>query len=112
MKRDAPAPGAVTLEGRVSTYSGMPVNNATVDISVTGASRWRWFVPQVIMVILATLIPKNIISIREIIPYLSKYIGIPIIFVLFPLILILANIKYKHLNKSNSSNIRKEEKNN
>lgn len=69
-------------------------------------------IPVVIMVILATLIPKNIISIREIIPYLSKYIGIPIIFVLFPLILILANIKYKHLNKSNSSNIRKEEKNN
>lgn len=47
VKRDTPTPGAVTLEGRVSTYSGMPVSNATVDISVTGASRWRWFVPQI-----------------------------------------------------------------
>lgn len=47
VKRDTPVSGAVTLEGRVSTYSGMPVSNATVDISITGASRWRWFVPQV-----------------------------------------------------------------
>ena len=46
VKRDTPMAGFVTIEGRVSTYSGMPVGNAKVDLSVTGASRWRWFIPQ------------------------------------------------------------------
>lgn len=46
VKRDVPARGAVTLEGQAKTYAGMPVPGANVAISLTGATRWRWFVPQ------------------------------------------------------------------
>lgn len=71
---------------------------------LTNVSNVKPFViPVVIIVILVTLIPKNIISLREIAPFVSKYIGIPIIFMLFPLILLFANIKHKRLNRGKSS---------
>lgn len=46
VRRDVPAPGAVTLEGVAKTYSGMPVAGADVAVTLLGASRWRWFRPQ------------------------------------------------------------------
>ncbi len=45
VKRDAPTQGAVTLIGTARTYSGMPVADATVNVTVNGAQRWRWFAP-------------------------------------------------------------------
>lgn len=45
VKRDAPTQGAVTLAGTARTYSGMPVADATVNVTVNGAERWRWFAP-------------------------------------------------------------------
>ncbi len=46
IQRDVPVSGAVTISGRVATYSGMPVADASVEVSVEGAYRWRWYVPQ------------------------------------------------------------------
>lgn len=46
VERDVPAPGAVRLTGKARTYSGMPVVGAKVDVTVQGASRWRWFAPE------------------------------------------------------------------
>ncbi|MDE6270345.1 MAG: hypothetical protein K2M12_05765 [Muribaculaceae bacterium] len=39
--RDAPARGDVSLSGRAVTYSGMPVADAEVEITVSQAWRWR-----------------------------------------------------------------------
>lgn len=47
VRRDAPAKNDVTIEGRVATYSGMPVAGAKVAAAIQAASRWRWFVPQI-----------------------------------------------------------------
>lgn len=44
--RDLPKKGSVTLKGEAMTYSGMPVASAKVDLSLRGATRWRWFTPQ------------------------------------------------------------------
>lgn len=46
VERDVPVPGAVRLTGKARTYSGMPVVGAKVDVTVQGASRWRWFAPE------------------------------------------------------------------
>ncbi len=45
VERDVPAKGSVRLSGSATTYSGMPVAGADVKITVSGASRWRWFYP-------------------------------------------------------------------
>ncbi|MDE6854505.1 MAG: hypothetical protein K2J38_05560, partial [Muribaculaceae bacterium] len=47
VRRDAPAKNDVTIEGRVATYSGMPVVGAKVSAAIQAASRWRWFVPKI-----------------------------------------------------------------
>ncbi len=47
VRRDAPSKDDVTIEGRVATYSGMPVAGAKVAAAIQAASRWRWFVPQI-----------------------------------------------------------------
>lgn len=46
VERDVPTPGAVRLTGKARTYSGMPVIGAKVDVTIEGASRWRWFAPE------------------------------------------------------------------
>ncbi len=56
VQRDVPQPGAVTIEGIAKTYSGMPVAKANVAVTLQGASRWRWFVPQ------TTLTTMNVIT--------------------------------------------------
>lgn len=38
--------GSVAISGTVTTYTGMPVANARIDVTVSGAYRWRWFSPQ------------------------------------------------------------------
>ncbi len=45
IERDVPQPGSVRVSGNARTYTGMPVAGATVDITLTGANRWRWFSP-------------------------------------------------------------------
>lgn len=57
-------------------------------------------IPLCIIILLITLIPKNIMQAREIGTFLSKYICTPLIFIILPIILIFANLKYKR-NKSN-----------
>lgn len=44
--RDKPEEGAVTLEGKATTYAGMPVTGASVEATIRGASRWRFFMPE------------------------------------------------------------------
>lgn len=47
VERDAPAPGSVSIRGRVSTYSGMPVEGARITADVSRARRWwNFFYPQ------------------------------------------------------------------
>lgn len=41
--RDRPARGDVSISGRAVTFSGMPVADARVDITVSEAWRWRWW---------------------------------------------------------------------
>ena len=53
--------------------------------------------PICIMIIILTLLPRNMIQAREFGDYLSKYFGTPITFIVFPIIIILANLKYKKL---------------
>lgn len=43
VERDVPTPGAVRLTGKARTYSGMPVIGAKVEVTVEGATRWRWY---------------------------------------------------------------------
>ena len=45
VERDVPAKGCVRISGNATTFSGMPVVNADVNITVSGAMRWRWFAP-------------------------------------------------------------------
>lgn len=52
-------------------------------------------IPLCIIILLITLIPKNIMQAREIGTFLSKYICTPLIFIILPIILIFANLKYK-----------------
>lgn len=47
VQRDIPKAGDVTLSGVVKTYSGMPVAGAVVSVKISGANRWRWFIPSV-----------------------------------------------------------------
>ena len=42
ISRDFPAPGAVTVSGSAHTYSGMPVADASVDVTLSAATRGRW----------------------------------------------------------------------
>lgn len=56
-------------------------------------------IPICIIIFLITLIPRNIMQVREIGIFLSKYICTPFIFVILPIILIFANLKYKKHNK-------------
>ncbi len=46
ISRDVPAKGDITLSGIATTYSGMPVADAAVNLKLTGAMRWRWFSPE------------------------------------------------------------------
>lgn len=46
VERDVPTPGAVRLTGKARTYSGMPLVGAKVEVTIEGASRWRWFAPE------------------------------------------------------------------
>lgn len=45
IERGVPGKGDITLSGVATTYSGMPVAGATVEVTLTGATRWRWFSP-------------------------------------------------------------------
>lgn len=45
VERDVPAKGAVRISGNATTFSGMPVANADVNVTISGAMRWRWFSP-------------------------------------------------------------------
>lgn len=45
VERNMPHNGMVTIMGRARTYSGMPVANAEVKATISGANRWRWFTP-------------------------------------------------------------------
>ena len=51
--------------------------------------------PICIAIIVLTLLPRNMIQAREFGNYLSKYFATPITFIVFPLIMIFANLKYK-----------------
>ena len=53
--------------------------------------------PICIMIIILTLLSRNIIQAREFGNFLSKYFGTPLTFIVFPIIMILANLKYKKL---------------
>ncbi len=46
ISRDVPAKGDITLSGVATTFSGMPVADAAVNLKLTGAMRWRWFSPE------------------------------------------------------------------
>lgn len=46
VQRDVPAKGAVRVEGRARTFSGMPVANATVAVTLIGSPRWWRMSPQ------------------------------------------------------------------
>lgn len=54
--------------------------------------------PICIMIIILTLLPRNIIQAREFGNFLSKYFGTPLTFIVFPIIMMLANFKHKKLN--------------
>ncbi|MCH5221631.1 MAG: hypothetical protein J1F05_04795 [Muribaculaceae bacterium] len=47
VSRDMPVAGDVTIEGKATTYSGMPVAEADVTLTLQGAGRWRWFMPEI-----------------------------------------------------------------
>jgi len=42
VSRDCPSPGSVTVDGRLLTYSGMPVADADVNVTLSSLSLWRW----------------------------------------------------------------------
>ena len=50
---------------------------------------------------LAAILPKSLMQTRDIGTFLSKYISIPIVFLIFPFILLIANLKHK-TNKNNN----------
>ncbi len=45
IERDVPATGDVRITGSARTFTGMAVAGAKVDLTLTGARRWRWFSP-------------------------------------------------------------------
>ena len=45
IERDVPAAGDVRITGSARTFTGMAVAGAKVDLTLTGARRWRWFSP-------------------------------------------------------------------
>lgn len=45
IRRNAPAVGDVTINGRVRTYSGLPVAAASISAEISGMNFWRWFTP-------------------------------------------------------------------
>ena len=49
------------------------------------------------ILLVLTLLSRNIIQAREFGNFLSKYFGTPLTFIVFPIIMILANLKYKKL---------------
>ena len=53
--------------------------------------------PICVIIIILTLLPRNMIQAREFGDYLSKYIATPITFIVFPLIMMFANLKHKKL---------------
>ena len=48
-----------------------------------------------IIILIVAIIPKNIMQVRELGTYISQYIGTPLAFIIFPIILAFANLKYK-----------------
>ena len=56
-----------------------------------------FILPVCIIIIVLTLLSRNIIQAREFGNFLSKYFGTPLTFIVFPIIMILANLKYKKL---------------
>lgn len=46
VRRDVPAKGEVTIEGRAETYTGMGVGGAEVTANISQALRWRFFFPR------------------------------------------------------------------
>lgn len=61
--------------------------------------------PICIIIIALALLPRNMIQAREFGNYLSKFFATPITFIVFPLILIFANLKYKKLNGNKKEEI-------
>ncbi len=47
VSRDCPSPGSVTVDGSLLTYSGMPVADADVKVTLSSLSLWRWMSPDV-----------------------------------------------------------------
>lgn len=45
VEQDAPAPGCVTLRGKVETYAGFPLADAEVSMDLSVAERPRWWYP-------------------------------------------------------------------
>lgn len=58
-------------------------------------------IPVCIIILICSLLPKNIMQLRDISTFLAKYIAIPFIFIVLPIILALANLKSKKLNRNN-----------
>lgn len=56
-----------------------------------------------LIILMLSLIPKNIMEVRELGKSLLKYAASPAIFLVFPIILILANLKQKKLKKYDSN---------
>ena len=60
-----------------------------------------FLVPISLIILIIALIPKNIMQVREFGKILLKYVATPATFIVFPIILILANLKQKKIHKNN-----------
>lgn len=58
-------------------------------------------IPVAIVIFIIAIIPKNIMQTRDLGLFGYKYIAAPTVFIIFPIILLLANLKHKKLHKSN-----------
>ncbi len=58
-------------------------------------------IPVCIIILICAILPKNIMQVRQFATFLSTYVAIPFIFIALPIILLLANLKYKKLNRNN-----------
>lgn len=56
-------------------------------------------IPVAVLVFIIAMLPKNIMQARNLGEFGYKYIAAPVVFIIFPIILILANLKYKKINK-------------
>lgn len=59
-------------------------------------------IPVSIVIFILALLPNSLMEVQEFGAFLYKYAVIPILYILFPIILFLANAKYKKSNKNNN----------